>query len=418
MTVRISLQVANTALLCGYHYDMRAALEEALELANLVLTQLFAVELLLKLAGWGAAAALREPWWVFDAIIVIASEVELGVAGANVSALRTMRLMRTLRLAKTFTGLQSLIATFLASLRQLCNFFFIFALVLLIFALLGVQMFGGKYTAENGLEPQVVAADGSMVPAAAFHFESVPAALVTLFVVISGENWNEVYFTAHAAAGVGATFYFVALVVIGEYVLVNLFVAILLGSFQATVVGEDDGRVSFVRRFIFQHRHRAPRWLAPTLFDGPAWREELRRRDRGRRRQQLREAAAEGRRMNVTPPASPMATAAAGPQTSTTDDDAAPAELRSSMRVSRGAAGSDRRLREQCFRGSRFSPPASRAEEFERGGQQGAGVAASPMAASPIDGVREASMGNDLLESEHARRSNLMGRAPSHRCII
>ena len=64
------------------------------------------------------------------------------------------------------------------------------------------------------------------------NFDSIADSMLTVFVVISGENWNDVWADTAAAVGMWSAPYFVLLVVVGNYIVLNLFVAILLGGFS------------------------------------------------------------------------------------------------------------------------------------------------------------------------------------------
>ena len=63
------------------------------------------------------------------------------------------------------------------------------------------------------------------------NFDSLGGAMMSMFVVFVGENWNEVYFNAFERSGAAASFFFVAAVLVGNFMVVNLFVAILVGNF-------------------------------------------------------------------------------------------------------------------------------------------------------------------------------------------
>ena len=69
---------------------------------------------------------------------------------------------------------------------QVVNFFLIFALAVFIFALLGMETFRGRYSET------ILNSHGDEVPSVPYHFDNFYAAIVTIFVIISGENWNEV----------------------------------------------------------------------------------------------------------------------------------------------------------------------------------------------------------------------------------
>ena len=98
----------------------------------------------------------------------------------------------------------------------------LFTLILFIFALLGVQLLGLKFTPATGFDE---------VPRT--NFDSTPEAMLTVFVVMSGENWNDVWADSKLAVGSWCIGYYVLVVVCGNYVLLNLFVAILLSGLEA-----------------------------------------------------------------------------------------------------------------------------------------------------------------------------------------
>ena len=83
------------------------------------------------------------------------------------------------------------------------NLFMILFLVMFIFALLGMEMFRGTYTEDKGFGPSqpslggALSPPGKVVPEPYVHFDNFYFSIVTIFVVISGENWNDVYFTAY-----------------------------------------------------------------------------------------------------------------------------------------------------------------------------------------------------------------------------
>ena len=63
------------------------------------------------------------------------------------------------------------------------------------------------------------------------HFDDFFWAFITIFQVLTGENWNEVMYDGMRTKGNAACLYFILLVVIGNYIVLNLFLAILLDNF-------------------------------------------------------------------------------------------------------------------------------------------------------------------------------------------
>ena len=69
------------------------------------------------------------------------------------------------------------------------------------------------------------------------NYDSLFTSLVTIFQCLTGENWNEVYYDAARAVGAGgAAAYHLALVILGQFVILNLFLAILLGNFAGALL--------------------------------------------------------------------------------------------------------------------------------------------------------------------------------------
>ena len=106
---------------------------------------------------------------------------------------------------------------------DLGNFSFIVCLTIFIFALLGMQLFGGKMC---GLD------DGE-VPR--HNFDTLLWALVTVFQVLTGEDWNAVMYDGMAATSEWSALYFLLLQIVGNFLVLNLFVAILLTNFGEQV---------------------------------------------------------------------------------------------------------------------------------------------------------------------------------------
>merc|ERR1719424_1545156 len=83
-----------------------------------------------------------------------------------------------------------------------------------------------------------------------YSFDDFGTALLAIFVVLSGENWNEIMFDSHRVSWDSnakddlplpyAMMYFILLFVIGNLLLFNLFIAILLSNFDDDEEEEED----------------------------------------------------------------------------------------------------------------------------------------------------------------------------------
>ena len=116
--------------------------------------------------------------------------------------------------------------TIINSLAKVSTAAVLLLIVMFIFTLLGMQLFAGLFTEENfdGEKPRA-------------HFDNFWWGFVTVFQVLTGENWNEVLYDGMKVAGFNSVLFFLLLTFIGNYVIFNLFLAILLDQFDQN---EDD----------------------------------------------------------------------------------------------------------------------------------------------------------------------------------
>ena len=88
------------------------------------------------------------------------------------------------------------------------------------------QLFGNKFAAPEFPEP----------PRA--NFDSIVFSMITVFITVTGDGWNDVWVDVHrVSSGPVVPAYFVLLLVIANYMLLSLMVALLLGVALATARG-------------------------------------------------------------------------------------------------------------------------------------------------------------------------------------
>lgn len=209
----------NTMCLAIDYPDIPEETTAALEIGNKVLWAVFFCEAAIRLLGQGYKAYFKDGFNKFDFFIVFMSTVEMAQAsGSSLSVLRTFRLLRVLKVLAISPNLKILMQVVLLSLDDIFNFLLVFVLFWVIFATLGMQLFQGKMT------------DFSATRA---HFNDLWWSFVTVFQIVTAENWNLVLYSAINGAGWAATCYFIPVFVICNYVLLSLFLAILLGNFDA-----------------------------------------------------------------------------------------------------------------------------------------------------------------------------------------
>ncbi|XP_056626060.1 voltage-dependent T-type calcium channel subunit alpha-1H [Triplophysa dalaica] len=221
--IMIAILINTLSMGVEYH-EQPQELTDALEISNIVFTSLFALEMLLKLSACGVFDYISNPYNIFDGIIVIISVCELvGQAEGGFSVLRTFRLLRVLKLVRFLPALRRQLVVLMKTMDNVATFCMLLMLFIFIFSILGMHLFGCKFTRlENG----DTVSDRK-------NFDSLLWAIVTVFQTLTQEDWNVVLYNGMASTSPLAALYFVALMTFGNYVLFNLLVAILVEGFQA-----------------------------------------------------------------------------------------------------------------------------------------------------------------------------------------
>ena len=88
-----------------------------------------------------------------------------------------------------------------------------------------VQLFGGKFDAVTADEFA-----GALDPSRNLY-DSFVNAMVTTFVIVTIEDWNDYWVLTSRAVGPWCTAYFLILLIIGNYLVLNLVVAVVIGGY-------------------------------------------------------------------------------------------------------------------------------------------------------------------------------------------
>ncbi|XP_074870243.1 voltage-dependent T-type calcium channel subunit alpha-1G [Carettochelys insculpta] len=237
--IMIAILINTLSMGIEYH-EQPEELTNALEISNIVFTSLFALEMLLKVLVYGPFGYIKNPYNIFDGIIVVISVWEIvGQQGGGLSVLRTFRLMRVLKLVRFMPALQRQLVVLMKTMDNVATFCMLLMLFIFIFSILGMHLFGCKFASER---------DGDTLPDRK-NFDSLLWAIVTVFQILTQEDWNKVLYNGMASTSSWAALYFIALMTFGNYVLFNLLVAILVEGFQT----EGDASKSDSEGDLFTH---------------------------------------------------------------------------------------------------------------------------------------------------------------------
>uniref|UniRef100_A0A8C8TI99 Voltage-dependent L-type calcium channel subunit alpha n=1 Tax=Peromyscus maniculatus bairdii TaxID=230844 RepID=A0A8C8TI99_PERMB len=225
----ILIVALNTLSIASEHHNQPLWLTHLQDIANRVLLALFTIEMLMKMYGLGLRQYFMSVFNRFDCFVVCSGilEILLVESGAmtplGISVLRCIRLLRLFKITKYWTSLSNLVASLLNSIRSIASLLLLLFLFIIIFALLGMQLFGGRYDFED-------------TEVRRSNFDNFPQALISVFQVLTGEDWNSVMYNGIMAyggpsyPGVLVCIYFIILFVCGNYILLNVFLAIAVDN--------------------------------------------------------------------------------------------------------------------------------------------------------------------------------------------
>eukprot|EP00899_Mesostigma_viride_P021429 jgi/Mesvir1/29288/Mv01554-RA.1 len=234
------LIVLNIGFLAARHHNQGARADKILDTANLVFTALYALEAALKIAAHGPRYYFGVWWNRFDFLLVVFSFVGM-FTSTNVASniFRVFRITRLFRMVRYLRGLRTLFTTLVISAPTLANTFGLLAVLFFVFAVLGMHLFANVRLGDALNEHS--------------NFRNFGYSVLTLLRMLTGEGWNGIMYDCMKRlpgceqeddCGIPqAWIYFVAFVVIGSFVTLNLFIAVVLENFSSSKM-EDENQVS------------------------------------------------------------------------------------------------------------------------------------------------------------------------------
>ena len=169
---------------------------------------IFVLEALLKMFASSPRVAgyFRDGWNVFDFLIVILALIP--VTGQFATIARLARLLRVLRLVSTIRDLRLIVTALVHSIPSVGHVIMLMSIIVYIYAIIGYHFFS-EHDPEN--------------------WRNLGISVLTLFNIITLEGWTEVMYKAMELHPL-SWLYFVSFVVIGTFVIINLFIAIIINN--------------------------------------------------------------------------------------------------------------------------------------------------------------------------------------------
>ncbi|KAM6281337.1 sodium channel protein type 5 subunit alpha-like [Porphyrio hochstetteri] len=269
LTITVCI-VINTLFMALEHNNMSDNFKLMLNVGNLVFTGIFTAEMILKIIALDPYYYFQQHWNIFDSVIVTLSLIELSLPkhkskkerrkGGTLSVLRSFRLLRVFKLAKSWPTLNTLIKIIGNSLGALSNLTLVLAIIVFIFAIVGVQLFGRSY----GENSHKINKNGKP----RWHMMDFFHSFLVVFRILCGE-WIETMWDCMVVAEQPlCLLVFLLVMVIGNLVVLNLFIALLLNSFSTDNLqtAEDDGELNNLR-IAFARIHKGFHFVKSVTWD-------------------------------------------------------------------------------------------------------------------------------------------------------
>jgi voltage-gated sodium channel len=210
-----------------------------LELIDHVLLAIFVAELAARIIVH-RLAFFRDPWSLFDFVVI---GIALVPATENFTVLRALRILRVLRLITAIPTLKRVVAGLLASLPGMGSILFLIGLIYYMFSVMGTKLFGAT-------NPEL--------------FGTLGRTLYTLFTVMTLEGWtNDVAKPVMEHHPYGWIYLF-AFIIVATFMVLNLFIGVVVNAMQA-----ETEKVEEAERVIVHEE------AAPILAEVKSLRQEL-----------------------------------------------------------------------------------------------------------------------------------------------
>ena len=205
----IGVIIANGALLgLETSASLSRRFGELMHLGNQVALGIFIVEAAIKMIAHAPRSHryFKDGWNVFDFLVIVFSLIP--ATGQFAMIARLARLLRVVRLISAIQDLRLIVAALVRSIPSVVHVFMLMSIVVYIYAIMGYHLFHEQ-------DPD--------------NWRNLGVSILTLFNIITLEGWTEIMYTAmqrHPLAWI----YFVSFVVIGTFVVINMFIAIIINN--------------------------------------------------------------------------------------------------------------------------------------------------------------------------------------------
>lgn len=130
--------------------------------------------------------------------------------------------------------------TIINTLSKIASFTVLLLVFIFMYAVLGCELFANelKFDAENESVKYFDQGKPGVVPDS--NFDNFLNATISVFIVLANDGWTVIYFDYYRAAGpIKSSIFFITLLVVGQFILFNLLLSILLKEFEDNNIAEE-----------------------------------------------------------------------------------------------------------------------------------------------------------------------------------
>lgn len=235
--------ILNTALLASYRYKDQPISNVRLEELNVYFTFVFFLEMLIKLFAYGFKGYFLDSFNTFDLVVVVVSVldvlanlsgVSLGKGTSVVSVFRGFRLLRIFKLARNWKTFHDLLKTIGRTMKDIRDFSILVLLFIVIYSLLGMEMYA--HTIKINARDEFDLSAGSPQS----NFDNFVEAFASVFIVLANDGWSPIFFNhVRFSNQITTIVFFVSLLMCGQFILLNMFLAVMLQNFEEDSVDQE-----------------------------------------------------------------------------------------------------------------------------------------------------------------------------------
>ncbi len=205
----IGLILVNAAML-GFSTsgDIVERFGDAIDIGYRLILGVFIIEAIMKMVALSPNPLryFRDGWNIFDFTVIVFSLVP--ATGAFAMIARLGRLLRVLRLVSTIEDLRLIVAALVRSIPNVGHIMILMSIIVYIYAIIGFQLF-------HEIDPS--------------NWGTIWLSILTLFEIITLEGWVQIMEVPMEVEPY-SWIYFVSFVIVGTFVVVNLFIAVVINN--------------------------------------------------------------------------------------------------------------------------------------------------------------------------------------------